>query len=462
MSPAAGGSAALTRLARSQESMWEVLCAFSPPDPSRTPYNVFEAATWDFPVDPDGFRAAVDEVMRRHHALRIVFTDTNVDPLIRVEPEVDTAITFADLTAEPAERRTTMQASILAYERGRTYDLRRGPLWRATLLRVNETQHLVAVTMSHVIADGWSAGVFHRDLRTAYLARAGQGPPLLALRLPYPAAMASLELDEAELRRRQKYWQERLTPLPVEWPYPPALDDPGVDVTAEASLGLPIPGEVAAKVRTFARRHRLTPFLLLLASYRILLGARTGWSRVVIATASTGREGLGTGADDLVGQFAQNSYLASTIDLHATLTEAIEAVRASIYGAMRHQASFYEIARAVNPDFDSMRPWPFFHLYHAWFHGGAHAVPRSQEQLSGRRSRNRPPPVTPDAQLVRLWAKRVAPGLTVQLDGRGAVMNYNPTMYPQSLMRDTLQGYVAVLSALLADPDQRISDVKFS
>jgi hypothetical protein len=129
---------------------------------------------------------------------------------------------------------------------------------------------------------------------------------------------------------------------------------------------------------------------------------------------------------------------------------------------MRNQASFYEIARAANPDFDSMRPWPFFHLYHAWFHGGAHAVPLSQEQLSGRRARNRPPPVTPDAQMVRLWAKRVAPGLTVQLDGGGAVMNYNPTVYPQEMVRASLQGYVAVLSALLADPDQRISDIKLA
>lgn len=447
-------------LARSQEAMWEVLYTFSPPDPGRTPYNVFDVATWEFPVDRDRFQAAVDDVMRRHDALRIVFRDTSLNPLIRVAPEVDTTITFADLTGEPAHRRAAMQAAILAYERGRTYDLRNGPAWRATLLHLNETQHLVAVCLSHVIADGLSAGVFLRDLRAAYLARAEQGPPLPPLRLSYPGAMAALRPDEAQLRRWQEYWRASLTPLPTEWPYPPVLEGPGVDVTAEASLGLPMPAEVARAVPAFARRHRITPFVLLVATYRILLGARTGWPRVVIATALAGREGLGAGADDLIGQFSQNTYLSSTIDPTATLAEAIDAVRTCVYTALRHPASFYEIARAANPDFDAMRPWPFFHLYHAWFHAETLAVPHSPEQLSGRRARTRPPPVAPDEALLRLWAKRLAPGLTVALDGRGVVMGYNPTMYAQGVIREALQGYLAVLSALLTDPSQRICDLK--
>ena len=447
------------RLSRSQEGMWEILCAFSPSDPSRLPYNVFDAATWDVAVDPDAFRAAVAEVMHRHDALRIIFDDTSVDPWLRCAPEVDTTINFVDLAAEPVERRTALQASILAYERGRTYDMRRGPLWRASLLRIGETQHVVAVTMSHIIADGWSTGVFLRDLRTAYLARAGLGPPLTALRISYPEAIASVEPDGADRHRRFEYWKQNLTPLPDAWPYPPTLDGPGLDVTAEASLAVPIAGEMAARLRTFARRHRLTPFLLFLAAYRILLGARTGWSRVVIATASTGREAMALGADDLIGQFAQNSYLAATIGPQATLAEAIDIVRVSTYEAMRHAASFHEIARAANPDFDSVRPWPFLSLYDAWFHGGAHAVPRSPELLSGRRSRNRPPPVAPDADMLRLWAKRGAPTLTVDTNGRGAVMSYNPTMYSRELVMDALRGYVAVLEALLADPDQRIHDL---
>lgn len=436
--------------------MWELLCAFSPTDPGRTAYNVFAIATWDFPVDRDRFQAAVDEVMRRHDALRIVFTDTSLDPRIRVAPEVDTTINYTDLTDVPAQRRAVMQSSILAYERARTFDLRTGPLWRATLLRLGESQHVVAVTMTHVISDGRSADVFLRDLRAAYLARGGQGPPLPPLRLTYPAAQAALALDEAQLRQRQEYWRRSLTPLPTEWPYPPILDGPGLDVSAESDLAVPIPADVTTRFRAFARRHRTTPFVLLLAAYRIYLAVRTGWSRVIVATASTGRESLPAGGDDLIGQFSQNTYLATTIDLQTTLTDAIAIVRAGVYEAMRNQASFWEIARAANPDFDAMRPWPFFHLYHAWMHGAAFAVPQSAHRVT----RMRPPPVEPDAALLWLWARRHAPGLTVDLDGGAAVMGGNPTMYPASLVREILQGYVAVLKALVADPEQRIADLK--
>jgi hypothetical protein len=436
--------------------MWELLYAFSPIDPGRTIYNVFAITTWDFPVDRDQFQAAVDEVMRRHDALRIVFTDTSLDPRIVVAPEVDTTITFADLTDVPESRRAFMQSSLLAYERARSYDLRTGPLWRASLVRLGESQHVVAVTMNHVISDGRSTDVFLRDLRTAYLARAGQGPPLPPLRLSYSAAQAALALDEAQLRQRHEYWRRSLTPLPTEWPYPPVLDGPGLDVSAEGDLAVPISADVAAKVRAFARRHRTTPFVLLLAAYRIMLGARTGWSRVVIASASTGREALPAGGDDLIGQFSQNTYLSSTIDLTTSLSDAVVAVRSCVYEAMRNQASFWEIARAANPDFEAMRPWPFFHLYHAWMHGAAFAVPQSGQRLT----RMPPPPVPPDGALLRLWAKRLAPGLTVHLEGGSAVMGYNPTMYPQNLVREALQDYVAVLSALVTDPDQRIGDLK--
>lgn len=151
------------------------------------------------------------------------------------------------------------------------------------------------------------------------------------------------------------------------------LADPGVDVTAEASLALPIEADLVGKLHAFARRQRITPFVLFLAAYRILLGVRTGWPRVIIGTATAGRDAAG--AEHLIGQFTHNIYLATTIGPDATLVEALGTVRASMYEAMRHTASFYEIARAVNPEFDMMRPWPFLFLYHSWFQSAAPRPP---------------------------------------------------------------------------------------
>lgn len=455
MSPAAAP------LARSQEALWEFLSCFAPDDPGALGYNVFDTATWDGPVDPEVFRLAVGDVMRRHDALRIVFAQTGLDPAIRVLDEVDTSITFADLSGQPPRRRAALKASLLGYERRRAYDLREGPLWKCSLLRLQDERHLVAVSLFHMIADGWSTGVFLRDLRGAYLARTGQGPALPPLPLSYQAAMAPPRYGAAEARRRADYWKRSLNPLPGPWPYEPALDSPDVDVCAEASLELPIEADLVGRLHAFARQQRVTPFVLFLAAYRILLGIRTGWPRVVIGTATAGRDAAGT--EHLIGQFTHNIYLATTIAPDATLLEALGTVRSSMYEAMRHTASFYEIARAVNADFDAMRPWPFLLLYHAWFQSAPPtSAPRpSSEQPREHRSRSRGPsaPVT-DPDALRLWAKKGEPGLVVRHDRRGAAMHYNPTLYSRDTMMEVLHGYTAVLTGLLTDPHQRIRDLK--
>jgi hypothetical protein len=458
-------SPAVLGLARSQETLWEFVSCFAPSDPGRLGYNVFDVTTWDGTVDPDLFRQAVVDVMRRHDALRIVFTDISLDPSIRIAEEVDTTITFADLSALPEARQQAQRASLLGYERTRAFDLRSGPLWRASLLRLREDRHLVAVSMFHLIADGWSTGVFLRDLRTAYRARVGQGPGLAPLRLSYDAAMGltgaagrGAGSDPAAVRRRAEFWRRTLTPLPEVWPYEPALDSPDADVGASASIGAPIGAQLVDRLHGFARRQRVTPFLLFLAAYRILLGVRTGWPRVVIGTATAGRDA--PGAEDLVGQFTQNIYISSVIAPTVSLIEAIGIVRSAMYEAMRHTASFSEIARAVNPEFDDVRPWPFLLLYHSWFQSAApEAEPSPPPGLHEHRGRM-PLPGDRAAATPRLWAKRGEPGLVVRHDRRGALMNYNPTLYPREAMVSTLRGYTAVLTALLADPHQRVGDLR--
>jgi hypothetical protein len=469
-----------TPLARSQEALWEFLFCFAPEDPGRLGYNVFDTAMWRGPVDRDRFAAAVRDVAARHDALRTVFTDTGLDPSIVVLDDIEPAVTFADLSTGPEHRRGARQASILGYERSRAYRLHDGPLWRVALLRVSETSHLVAISAFHMIADGWSAGVFLTDLETAYRARCGEGPALKPLRLTYTDATAAPADSPAQARLRAEYWKRTLTPLPDEWPYPPAPVAPGTDLTAEASLSLSVPADLVGGLHAFARRHRVTPFVLFFAAYRIMLGARTGWPRLVLGTATAGRDA--PGAEDLIGQFTHNIYVATTIPLTGSLRDAVATVRAATFSAIRHTASFTEIARAVNPEFDAGRPWPFLLLYHSWFQAAAPsaaapsaaapsapavtsdpATAATDDGLRDHRSRGRGPaaPVT-DAHRQRLWAKRGEPGLVVSHDRRGATMNYNPTFYPRDAMAATLRDYVAVLRALLADPDGRIADVPLS
>lgn len=478
-------------LARSQETLWEFLRCFAPDDPGRLGYNVFASTRMVGSIDVELFRAAVADLVRRHDALRLVFDRVDDDPTVRFVDEVTPILTVVDLTREPAARRSIRLGSLLGYERQRAFDLREGPLWSVLVAQVSAGECVVAVSLCHLIADGWSTDVFLRDLDAAYQARAGRRDPLPALDIGYPAAMAPPEWDRAESHRRAEFWRRTLTPLPEALPFtvagPPP--DPVLAATTEASLSVALPGETARGLHALARQRRVTPFVLSLAAYRILLGELTGWDRVVLGTATSGRERPGSG--DLIGQFTQNIYVATSLSRDTTLAEAIDEVRVATFAAMRHVASFTEIARAVHPGFDKERPWPFLFLYHSWFQsaapetgdgravrtadggagsatddgadagGGAGGAGAGGDDMRERRSRGRRPTladVAPDR--LRYWAKRGEPGLTVSHDRRGIEMNFNPSFYDRDEVATAVRGYRSVLLELLRDPQQRIRDLR--
>ncbi|MEE6260942.1 condensation domain-containing protein [Plantactinospora sonchi] len=458
-------SPTVTTLARSQETLWEFVRCFAPDDPGCLGYNVFRSMPLAGLVDPDTFRAAVGDLVRRHDALRIVFETVDDDPLIRFVDEIEPIITYLDVSAEPRRRAVVRQGSLLGYESGRAYDLRRGPLWSVTLVRTSPTEHVVAVSMFHLIADGWSTGVFLRDLAAAYAARTGRGAPLPELPLRYAEAVAPPRWDAARWRRRAEFWKRQLTPLPETVPFRTPGPLTGLDVTASASASVALSPDLARRLHAFARQRRMTPFVLSLAAYRVLLGAMTGGERIVLGTATSGRDEVGT--KDLIGQFTHNVYVSTTVPFRTTLAEAVEEVRSATFAAMRNVLSFKEIAEAVNPGFADERPWPFLLLYHSWFQSAPPAgdalagPPGAGSEIREQRSRGRLPAAArtgPDR--LEWWAKRGEPGLTVSDDRRRAEINYNPTCYDRDAVVRAVRGYRTVLEELLRDPHQRISDLK--
>jgi Condensation domain len=455
-----------TRLLRSQENVWEYMRCFAPDDPGRIGCNVFNTMELAEAVDVEAFTAAVGDVARRHEALRTLWVTVDNDPLTRVVDDLPPPVRFVDLAAEPAARRSARMRGLLWYDSHRDFDVRNGPLWSVTLLRLEPRRHMVAVSMIHLIADGWSTGVFLRDLRTAYLARTGRGAPPGPLTVRYADALAAPQWSEAELRRRLEYWRRELLPLPATLPFPTAEPGPDLDVQAEANLALTLPGGLGRRLGAFARQRRTTPFVLYLGAYRILLAAMTGWPRMVIGTATAGREA--PGSEDLVGQFSQNLYVPTTIALRATLVDALAQVRESVFAGLRNMASFNEIAAAVNPEFERVRPWPYLMLYHAWFISAAPGTtagrPTGPATVDSGLTENRMlgrPVALPETvgDRLPLWVKKGEPNLTVSDDLSSVFVRYNPDLYPRDAMVGLVKGYRLVLEELLRDPHQRISDL---
>jgi hypothetical protein len=448
----------------SQEAIWEFLKYFEPDDPGRSRFNVMGAEEWAHGVSPELFRNAVADVTERHDALRMVFADIEVDARITFRPRIDLPIAWEDLSFLSGPEQRERLAAISAGEYGREFDLRTGPLWSVRVIRLGPERHLIMVCLFHMIADGWSVNVVLSDLAAAYLARVGTrpAPPLPERRLLDVVAGPGAAVQRRAARA--EHWRGRLNPLPDRFAFPPRRPAGGADLVTQSNIDVDFPRDIGARLPAFAAEHQTTPFIVLLAAYRILLGRWTGWDRVVIGTAMLGRDVRGT--HRMVGPFVENIYVATTSSGESALADVLRTVHEEVLTCIEHAASFTEIARAVNPDFDRQRPWPFLNLYDAWFQATAAANNDGGEGAGvrpaaiGRPSRAEwadREPGCPASLL--LHAKRGEPGFILDDVRTGGSVVFNPSFYPEEMVRSVVRDYPAVIMALLDNPHQRVSEV---
>jgi acyl carrier protein len=200
-------------LSFTQEALW-YLDQLAPGQPT---FNSSAAVRVAGPLDVDALERAVNEVVRRHEALRTTFVLVDGRPVQVIAPSLTLSLRPIDLTDWPEDRRRP-EAGRLAYEEQcRPFDLARGPLVRATLLRLGERDHAVLLTMHHIVTDGWSFTVAAGELAALYAAyREGRPSPLPEPPIQY-ADFAHWQrgwLQGEVLEDLLRYWRGRLAGLP--------------------------------------------------------------------------------------------------------------------------------------------------------------------------------------------------------------------------------------------------------
>ncbi|QLQ36325.1 condensation domain-containing protein [Micromonospora robiginosa] len=453
-------------LAPSQQMMWEFMTALDPARPGDARLVVVEFRRLRGTLRVDVLRQAAQDVVDRHDALRMRFDRIGADPAVTILPHVDSPLEYVDLTGRPpAEQRARVEQIAYAH-RNVAFDPGRAPLWRAALVRLSATEHVLALCFFHMVSDGWSCRVFVEDLCHAYAARLGAADPQPPLGVDF-AGLAALQ--EAELAgggidaaTRAGWWGERLRPVEPYQLFPAPTPGPDVALSAEVATRFAFPPAVTAALRPAARAQRTSPYVLLLAAYLVLLSKRAGRRRVVLGTTTLGRES--PLSRRLIGQFTNNVYLPATVDPDAPMRAVVAAAHASLAEAIDHAAEFHRVARAVRPDFPRVRPWPDNHLFDAWFQSAASASPvltcpglRVEPlDVTARPAPGTPPPVLaadvpPDS--LPVWVKRGSPIVVVDDDRAGGVVIRNRGVFGDDLVRGLIDDYVAVVSALVADPD---------
>ncbi len=251
-------------------------------------------------IDLEAFRTALEILTARHEALRTTFQVSGDGLVQRVSPSIELPFQQVSLPSGPACQQQLEE--ILRVEGGLAFDLENGPLWHAMLATTSDTSAVFAVTLAHIIGDGWSCGVLTRQLMEVYGGLISGPPPSLEPSPMQFGPFAATEQDAAhqqEITRRLTHWDKLLTE-----PFPslnlPA-DKHGEAAAGGAVFAAVIDPSLAMSVRQLARENEVTVYNVYSSAFNILIHRYTGVDRIALSTPVANRT---PGTEDIIGPFA--------------------------------------------------------------------------------------------------------------------------------------------------------------
>ncbi|MCM2578009.1 non-ribosomal peptide synthetase [Streptomyces meridianus] len=312
------------------------------------------------PLDRQALRTALNSLTERHESLRTTFHELDGQPVQRVHDAASSPVALAehDLSASTGRERDERTAALLAAEVEQPFDLENGPLFRATLIRLDADEHLFVLSSHHIVSDGWSLGVLTRDLTALYRAACGSpdgGAELPALAVQYAdyAAWEQAGRNHGDATTgRIDHWRSRLDGVrPLE--LPTDRPRPEVRTTAGAEVRLTLTPEDTAALKALGRRRGATLFMTLTAVTQLLLSTASGADDVALGVASSGREARGT--DDLVGFFVNPLVIRSRPDRAGTVESFVADVRDTVLDAFAHELPFDRLVEELVTERDPSR-----------------------------------------------------------------------------------------------------------
>ncbi len=342
-------------LSFSQERLWFL----DQLEPGSTTYNVPAAVRLRGPLDVAALAASFAALTRRHEVLRTRFPAVAGEPVPVVAPPSRFPLSVVDLTALSDDERPVLR--LVEAEARRPFDLARGPVLRAAVLRAGADDHALAVTLHHIASDAWSRGILVRELGALYADLAqGREPELPPLPVQYAdfAAWQRGWLTGEALEAEIAHWRSRLAGAPAVLELPTDRPRPALRSERGASLDLSFPEPLVASIHAFSRQHGATLFMTVLAAWNVLLSRWTGQQDLVIGTPIAGRTRVEV--EGLIGFFINTLVLRTDLSGEPTFAEIVQRVREASLDAYAHQdVPFEKLVDELAPE-RSLATTPLF------------------------------------------------------------------------------------------------------
>ncbi|HEV3051338.1 MAG TPA: condensation domain-containing protein, partial [Longimicrobium sp.] len=329
-------------------------------------YNLPAALRLTGALDAPALERSLGEIVCRHEALRTVFREGDGDAVQVIVPFAGFTIPFEDLSGLDEADRATEVRRRAREDAARPFDLAEGPLFRATLLRVADEEHVLLLCIHHIVFDGWSSGVLFRELGALYAAFVrGEGDPLPPLPVQYAdyAVWQREQLQGEVLGRQIGYWKERLAGAPALLELPTDRPRPPVQSHRGARERFDLPRELLDRLQALGRSEGATLYMVMLGAFQLLLSKYSGSEDIVVGSPIAGR--TRREVEELIGFFANTLVLRTDLSADPSFRELLGRVREGTLGAYEHQeVPFERLVAELQPE-RSLSHAPIFQVMFA-------------------------------------------------------------------------------------------------
>jgi amino acid adenylation domain-containing protein len=419
-------------------------------EPASSAYNVPRAMRLTGRLEVAALGRSLTALVERHESLRTAFPEVEGQPRQEIQPAGRMVPAVVDLSALAPVARDAESRRLIRDEARRPFDLARGPLLRATLLRLAGDEHLALLTMHHIVSDAWSMSVLVSEMTELYEAlTSGRPPRLPVLPLQYAdfAHWQRAWLRGEPLEKQLDFWRRGLSGAPEEL-LPPDFPRPAAAAFTGAQHSEAFPPELSTALQELSRREGVTLFMTLLAGFMALLHRVTGREDIAVGTDVANRQRIEL--ESLIGFFVNNLVLRADLSGNPTFRELLAAVRRTTLAAYAHQdLPFDQLVKALKPRRSLGRTplfQPLFVLQNA---------PRSHLRLGE----------------VELEPVQGEPGgskfdvalfLTQDEAGLKATWSYRTELFRPATVAGLAEAYQVLLAGVCRDPEARLARLEVS
>jgi len=428
-------------LSFSQQRLWFL----DQMDPENAAYNIPAAVRLEGPLNLEALERSFNEIIRRHEVLRTTFPSFDGRPLQLIDPAYELPLNIIDLTGSPLEAREAEATRLAIQEISKPFNLTQLPLIRVLLLRLAGDDHIAVVTMHHSVSDGWSVGIFIKEMASLYNSFSrGEESSLPELPIQY-ADFAQWQRDwlaGEDFDQQLDYWKKQVAgaapvlELPTDFARPVSQTFNGAEYNFELST------ELSAAVKSLSRRKQTTEITVLMAAFIALLHRYTEQRNIVIGLPVAGRSRVEL--EQLIGFFVNTLIIRSDVSPEVTFSGFIDRVHETALDAYAHQdLPFEKLVEHLQPE-RNLGTTPLFQVMFVPQNSSSEAVNLNGLTLSPHKIDNR----TAKFDLI------LCMGETER--GWSAALEYNTDLFRSETMERMARHFQTLLARAIENPEQSV------